>query len=90
MGRKLVDVECALCGAALQRRKDQVRAKSFCGLECRNAYNRGGVLINEELKQEVRKMYDDKVNTESIKECFCISSTMLYEIVEKDRHGKYI
>lgn len=78
----LVEVHCSQCNAELLRRPDMLREHSFCTPECRQAHRRGGIVINTELKKEVKRLRKQGWKYRQLSECFNLSMNTIMDIVK--------
>lgn len=54
---KKVKIECCVCGKKLERIPSRIYGEVYCGLTCRHAAQRGGIVVNEDLIAEIREDY---------------------------------
>lgn len=79
--KNLIDVKCSQCGEELQRRPDMIREHSFCNMVCANAFKRGGLLITDELKKEVKELRSLGWKYWQLSEYFGVNNTTIWRLI---------
>ena len=78
----LVEFKCTSCGATRPRRKDRIKERAFCDSVCSNVYKRGGILLTQELVEELVKLREDGWKYKELSEFFGVDRTTLWKLYE--------
>jgi hypothetical protein len=78
----LAEFQCTQCGKTNYRRKDRIKERAYCDSTCMNAYKRGGVLLNQELVDELVKLREEGWQYKQLAEYFGVDRTTLWMLYE--------
>lgn len=79
---------CAYCGAVHTRRRSKMHSNWCCSSECANALKRpSGVIVNDELRKEIKKMFKTGFSYLEIAEMYGIASSTVWAALKgKGKH----
>jgi len=72
-----VIVTCAFCGIQKPRKRSKVKEVNFCGSVCMHAYNRGGVIVNEDLYRQIIEDLNSGFTWRQLEGLYNISQTVI-------------
>jgi hypothetical protein len=79
--QNLIKTKCAACGNPIKRRPNMIGLIPSCNRTCFNVYKRGGVVINNDLKKEVRKLREEGWKYRELSEHFNLSQKTVWSLL---------